>query len=213
MAVRLAAPEISQTGRRYRRWACRCDCGSKVMVRTENLRNGDTKSCGCYVLDVLRDRALTHGETRNRRPTREYNIWVLMLGRCRNPNNPRYARYGGRGIVVCPRWLNFENFIADMGRSPSPQHSIDRIDNDGNYEPTNCRWATLSEQAQNRGDAWWIEFGGERMKARDWARRLGVAYGTLESRRRRGLSGADLLSSRQRARPGEGRRSRHARPA
>ncbi len=122
------------------RWTCRCDCGAVTIVRGDSLRRGVTKSCGCY----QRDRLLRHGECTGSLRSAEHRIWTGMLSRCKR--DPRYA---GRGITVCERWIVFENFLADMGRRPTPTHSLDRIDNDRGYEPDNCRWATPTEQARN----------------------------------------------------------------
>ena len=92
--------------------------------------------------------------------TREYETWVSMRDRCRNPNNKRYENYGGRGIRICKRWDDFANFLADMGERPSPQHSLDRINNDGSYRPSNCRWATRSQQRRNRRSKQMMEQAG-----------------------------------------------------
>jgi hypothetical protein len=133
----------------------RCDCGTQTVVNGYYLHLGDTTSCGCYRAErVAEGLALKHGEAN--KPTApiatpEYRAWRGMINRCYQPSSERFSRYGGRGIVVCDRWHHsFENFLADMGRKPSPKHSIDRIDNDGNYEPGNCRWATASEQQRNK---------------------------------------------------------------
>jgi len=123
------------------RWVCVCECGARVVVLGASLRKGRTKSCGC----LARERATKHGMSRSR----AYGIWKAMMQRCYNPNCSAYAYYGGRGIIVCECWHSFVNFLIDMGEPP-PGLSIDRINNDGNYEPTNCRWATPSEQNQNR---------------------------------------------------------------
>ena len=140
-------------------WACRCDCPNRteILVLGTNLRpEGHTKSCGCLKLERLRARTTTHGHTQGRQLTPEYRCWVNLRTRCLNPNSQDWIRYGGRGIMVCDRWLNsFENFFADMGAKPEPKrkYSIDRIDPDGNYEPANCRWATRSVQNHNQRKA------------------------------------------------------------
>lgn len=133
-------------------WECICDCGGSAIVSTDNLRRGNTTSCGCYKKEKTSERLLKHGDNRsNNKKTPEYRAWYSMKTRCYNSNIKRYADYGGRGIRVCERWLSsYENFLEDMGRKPSSQHSLDRIDNNLNYEPSNCRWATHSEQNNNK---------------------------------------------------------------
>lgn len=142
--VREGEPETP--GRR--RIVCRCACGVEVTAGLIALTTGNTKSCGCLSRDAAAARMKTHGATIGGKPP-EYNCWVAIRVRCNNPKNGSYAYYGGRGIKVCARWQSFEAFLEDMGPRPSPAHSIDRKDNDGNYEPGNCRWATKAEQMQN----------------------------------------------------------------
>jgi hypothetical protein len=132
----------------------------------------------------------THGMHR----TPEYRAWQKMRQRCSNPKCQRYDRYGARGIRVCERWRSFEAFFEDMGHRPSPRHSLDRIDNDGNYEPGNCRWATRAEQNRNRGDNRLVTFGGLTMTVAEWARTVGVHVRTLYCRLANGWSIEDSLT-------------------
>lgn len=133
-------------------WVCVCECGKLSFPTSGNLRkpNG-TKSCGCIQREQLSRRSKKHGEKVNGSTT-EYRAWQGMKDRCYNRSACKYKSHGGRGVQVCERWLeSFENFLADMGRKPSPELSLDRFpNNDGNYEPSNCRWATAEQQANNR---------------------------------------------------------------
>jgi hypothetical protein len=125
-------------------WKCRCDCGNVVVRKGAYLRTAGTRSCGCLNLDRLHARR-THGSPP------EHRCWDAMIRRCYSAKNPNYRYYGGRGITVCKRWrTSFEAFLTDMGPRPSAQHSIERIDNDRGYEPSNCRWGTKLEQMRNR---------------------------------------------------------------
>lgn len=133
---------------RIRRYACLCDCGNTKTATQNNLRRGGTRSCGC-LRKMLGGPRTKHGHSAHGRVTTTYNIWCAMIKRCTKPNRKDYKYYGGRGITVCERWRVYENFLADMGERPKGL-SIDRINNDGNYEPNNCRWATREEQRANQ---------------------------------------------------------------
>jgi len=142
---------------RNRWWVCDCECGKQIEVRTDQLVLGITRSCGCLQRDVARklmngnERNLQHGHARFPQHTPEYNSWQAMRQRCLNPNYHHFKDYGGRGVSICRRWIDsFEAFLEDMGPKPSSKHSLDRKRANGNYTPGNCRWATPSEQANNR---------------------------------------------------------------
>lgn len=129
-------------------WECLCDCGSIRYVRSQHLRSGNSRSCGCLTKDM---HPVKHGLARKNKPPHPlYSTWASMLARCRDSNRPNYKWYGGRGIMVCERWLDFEAFLKDVGPKPAPEFSLDRIDPDGNYEPGNVRWATQAQQVRNR---------------------------------------------------------------
>lgn len=143
----------SGSGRLHRRYLVKCECGTEKSVLGHSLRPGNTVSCGCHTRRRLRDATfnIKHGEASGTRPTPEYTCWKGMKKRCVNPNFIDFEHYGGRGIKVCERWIDsYDNFLSDMGRKPSAAHSIDRINVNGNYEPSNCRWATQSQQNGNR---------------------------------------------------------------
>lgn len=126
-------------------WACACDCGAVRTVRGADLRSGKSVSCGCYFRECVKHRFVTHGKSR----TTEHRIWQNLKDRCLNPKNPAYKNYGGRGISVCKRWMKFENFYADMGARPKGL-TLERINNDDGYKPSNCCWATRKAQSINR---------------------------------------------------------------
>jgi hypothetical protein len=164
-------------------WLCRCDCGREAVIRGASLRPSKgrktgTQSCGCL--------HVKHGMY----GTPEYSAWQSMRGRCENPKMGNYYLYGGRGISVCERWsASFEAFLKDMGLRPSPDHSLDRYpNNDGNYEPGNCRWATRKQQQRNRRTCHVLTVNGVSATLAEWAERTGLGKGTIRERVRRGWS-------------------------
>jgi hypothetical protein len=159
-------------------WLCQCDCGTQTVAVFRNLRCGDTQSCGCLHRETVGDMSRTHGMSQ----TKLFARWQAMRKRCYYKNLLQYPDYGGRGIKVCDRWQSFENFYADMGDPPSDKHSIDRIDNNGDYCPENCRWATRSEQNNNARRNHILEYNGESMTIAQWEQRLGFKQGVLRNR-------------------------------
>ncbi len=162
--------ELSNQGAK---WECVCDCGNIKVILGKQLRRKSIKSCGCYKIDILIERSTTHGQQRKGHKSPEHRAWRHMKSRCLNNNVYNYYNYGGRGVSVCDRWLNsFENFFIDMGVRPSNEHSLDRIDSNGNYEPSNCRWATTREQSRNLRTNHWIEYNNQKLILSDWALEL-----------------------------------------
>lgn len=168
------------TGGGYVKWRCRCSCGNEVVVHGTSLKSGDTRSCGCLKGELTSVRKTVHGDT----GSRLYRIWICMKKRCFNPNAHSYKMYGGRGITVCDEWRNNYASFRDwaLANGYSEDLSIDRIDNNGNYEPKNCRWATIAQQDNNRRNNRFIPFYGEIYTVSEWARILGMNKGTLLDR-------------------------------
>mgnify|MGYP001595898490 CR=1 FL=1 len=173
---RLTAVRYAGNGK----WRCKCECGGTAVVLTANLTKGNSTSCGCKRRETL----TKHGMA----DTKIYRIWMQMIRRCHRENDPAYANYGGRGIIVCDRWReNFLNFIADMGARPGG-YQIDRTDNDGNYEPGNCRWVTNKVNKNNMRSNRVVEHLGRRQTIAEWADELSMNYRTLNNRINRGWS-------------------------
>lgn len=171
---RLVVVSLAERNRHNQpQWLCQCDCGERVVVRGCSLTSKNTRSCGC----LAKDTATTHGMTK----TVTYHSWSSMIARCTNPADPEWQRYGGRGIKVCARWLNFENFLEDMGQRPDGT-SLDRIDPNGDYYSQNCRWATPNQQANNRRSNRLLTFGGVTKTVTQWATELGINSTTLSYR-------------------------------
>jgi hypothetical protein len=174
----------AQSKRVYR---CRCECGKIVDAVSGALTTGNVRSCGCLLKDVI----TKHGAYK----TAVYKVWHAMIQRCRNPNDPGWSDYGGRGIAVCASWLQFANFIADMGERPKGG-TLDRIDVNGPYSPTNCRWASSLEQVNNRRNNRRIAFQGEELTISEWARRAGLSTPGLTHRLDAGWRIEDALTRR-----------------
>lgn len=184
---------IDLTGQRFGRltaisyfggkWDCACECGARVWVKTVNLTDGNSKSCGCLKreLGVMK---VKHGMSH----APEYSSWESMKDRCTNENCPAYAHYGGRGIGFIDRWKSFECFYEDLGPRPGPGYSLDRIDVNGNYEPGNCRWATTKEQQRNRRDNVVMTYCGVTAALSELCERFGVNCKNVARRIREGAS-------------------------
>lgn len=159
-------------------WLCKCSCGNQKVVVGNSLRRGLSTSCGKGKCRAKHGHCLKY----NKSP--HWRAWNCMIQRCGNPKHPRYKDYGGRGVEV--RYEDVEAFADDIGPSPGPTYTVDRIDNNGHYEPGNCRWATPHRQARNRRNNRMLTFGGVTMCLRDWSQRLGIPYSTLSYRSRQG---------------------------
>lgn len=165
-------------------WLCECDCGNTTIVAGGDLRSGKTKSCGCG--------RKTQGGCYK---TTEYCSWKEMHRRCYNKNYKEYRNYGGRGIKICDEWIHsFTNFLNDMGKKPTPDCTIDRINNDGDYEKSNCRWATPMTQGNNTRKVKLITHDGKTLSIRGWAREVGMPYPTLQKKLSRGIELADAIA-------------------
>lgn len=166
----------------YTRWLCQCDCGEKTIVHSDSLKSGNTKSCGC----ISKENKLSYG-THKMSKTPIFHVWNTMKQRCNNPNSTSFYRYGGRGISVCREWE--EDFTAfynwSMANGYKNGLTIDRIDNDGDYEPSNCRWATLIEQANNKGNNVFYELNGEVKTLSQWCMEYNMTYSTVYQRIRK----------------------------
>ena len=177
----------AKSGLPQRMFDCICDCGTIKSYRLVWLRNGKTTSCGCYRKEKAFLACSTHNESRAEKLTPEYKAWGAMKTRCYNKNVKGYKNYGGRGITVCDEWVDsYETFLADMGRKPSPEHSLERIDNNKGYSKENCKWATQTEQANNQRSNIKITINGETFTLQTWANKVNIRRGTIKSRINRG---------------------------
>lgn len=174
---------VKQGRRKF--YPCLCDCGRETLVRDDALTSGGTKSCGC-------SRSYHQGKTSDNRYERRgrlYHVWYGMKRRCENPKDTSYHRYGGRGITVCEEWSNsyeaFVDWAMESGYDPNSKHkecTLDRIDNNGNYEPSNCRWANMTVQSNNRRSSVLITYQGETLTVAEWAKKVGLNHGALLNR-------------------------------
>lgn len=184
------------TGQGKRKWECLCDCGKVAWVVTNNLVSGKTKSCGCWNEEVKTKMHTKHGMSQSRM----YNIWSNMKSRCECKTNDAYALYGGRGISVCKEWHDFEKFEKWAKENGYDEKlTIDRIDNNGNYCPENCRWATAKEQGNNTRSCRKITYKGETKTMRGWEEEMGLSKGVIYWRLKHGWSEKEAIETKRRA--------------
>lgn len=163
-------------------WLCKCDCGNSIIASSQSIRIGHTKSCGCYNKEIRKQICIERNTTHNKSKTKVFHTWTNIRQRCNNPNISAYHKYGAKGIKVCERWNSFENFFADMGNPPTNKHTIERIDSRGHYEPSNCKWATMEEQQNNRTNNRLIEYNKQKMTLQKWSKLMGIDRKTISRR-------------------------------
>lgn len=166
----------------------KCSCGKIKILKFTQVLSGKTRSCGCLFKEEVASNLPKLATKHGKKHTKVYQAWRSMFNRCNNPNTECFHRYGGRGIKMIKRWFKFEEFYKDMGDPPSKEHSLDRINVNGNYNKTNCRWATKTEQSNNRRDNLYITWKDKTMTATQWSREFGMHDSTIRSRLRRGWS-------------------------
>ena len=176
------------------KWLCLCECGKKKVIRSGSLRNGDTQSCGCLQKEITSIIKTKHGHKKKGKTSKIYVVWEAMIRRCTNPNYHEYHYHGGRGISVCERWRKFENFLEDMGKVPKGLQ-IDRIDNNGNYCKSNCRWVTPKEQQRNKRNNHLITYDGKTQCLAAWAEEFNICQVLLCGRIRLGWSTEKALTA------------------
>lgn len=169
-------------------------CGNKFETIVNNVGSGHTTSCGCNMVKKRSEKLIKHGHCIGGKHSSEYTSYKEMMDRCYNVKNEEYHNYAGRGIYVCDRWKDgFKNFIDDMGLKPGKDYSIERVDNNGIYEPTNCKWADDFEQANNTRRNKFLTFNGKTQTHAQWSRELNIPETTIKSRRQRGLTVEEIL--------------------
>lgn len=194
---RLVALEKVGAGNTIARWKCRCDCGADCEVRAANLVNGHTQSCGCLQRERTSETKTVHGHYHgpDGKRSKLYGVWNQMKQRCQNTRNGSYENCGGRGITVCDEWQDFRPFRAwALVNGYREGLSIDRIDNDGDYEPSNCRWTDRTAQAVNRRSAVFLTYDGRTLPIREWAEETGIEAHILRQRLRRGWTAHRVLT-------------------
>lgn len=190
------------------KWICLCNpelggCGKTVEVIGSGLKSGHYISCGCYHRESCIARSTKHGYALQGSKRNTYTTWCAMIQRCTNSNNPNWENYGGRGIKICTRWLKFENFLEDMGEKPKNK-TLNRIDNNGNYDPSNCEWSTCKEQNRNRRSNHLISLNGVTKTIVEWAEEIGFPYSTLNARLQRGMSDEEAITTPLRKKVSDG---------
>jgi hypothetical protein len=177
-------------------WRCTCDCGKEKLIAGSRLRNGSARSCGCMRFEFIAIANEKHRGKRGKTKTSEYRSWASMRDRCLTKTCNGYHNYGGRGISICDRWLHsFENFLEDMGPKPASDYEIDRIDVNGNYEPTNCRWLSRKDNQRNKRNSKLIEFNGVARTATEWTELYDLPVGMLSKRIDSGWSPEKALTT------------------
>ncbi len=180
-------------------WKCRCECGKTTTVYGSALRNGHTRSCGCLNREHTARMGkgnLKHGHSRRTGASITYRSWQSMIQRCENPSHTEYMNYGGRGITICTRWReSFDSFLDDMGSRPNNRFEIERINNDGNYDPSNCRWASRQDQCRNMRSNRMLACDGQTRCLAEWVEITGISRGTIKSRLARGWDEQKAIST------------------
>lgn len=193
------AVELTRAKSGLRAWKCQCDCGGLAVVTTGSLNSGNSKSCGCTNAERFRQQNLerkilgNHPCTKHGHSSeRTHVIWRMLVNRCSNPNATNYKDYGGRGITVCPEWLDYEKFLSDMGPAPEGL-TIERLDNDKGYSKDNCVWATAQQQGRNRRSSVMLTYQGRTQSMVAWAEELAISYSAVKQRYRAGKSIEEIL--------------------
>lgn len=199
---RLRVLSIGPLGASHRYWNCICKCGKKKIVLGAHMRRGRTKSCGCISRELATAKFLIHGESQRNNATAEYVAWSAMRRRCLSPSDPKFHRYGGRGITICKRWMrSYLAFLKDVGRKPTHKHTLGRINNNGNYEPGNVEWQTHKQQSRNTSSNRILKIRGESKSLAEWCEASGIKYATAHLRLKYGWPAEMAIDPSVRNRP------------